>query len=76
MVKVGGPGGGGGHWATDPARSCGRCKAELGRIINRGALCRYTGIPEIHFVMFVITGFRQANLDYPQERPLLLLMFW
>ena len=31
---------GGGTWAPDPARSCGRCKAELGRIINRGAVCR------------------------------------
>ena len=47
LVKVtagvgGGTGGGvSSQWAADPARSCGRCKAELGRIINRGAVCRY-----------------------------------
>ena len=28
-------------WTADPSRSCGRCRAELGRIINRGAVCRY-----------------------------------
>ena len=28
------------------------------------------------FCYIVITGFRQANLDYSQERPVLLLMFW
>ena len=30
-------------WATayqDPARTCGRCRSELGRIMNRGAFCR------------------------------------
>jgi len=27
-------------WTADPSRSCGRCRAELGRIINRGAVCR------------------------------------
>ena len=30
-------------WPTayqDPARSCGRCRSELGRIMNRGAFCR------------------------------------
>ena len=30
-------------WTTayqDPARTCGRCRAELGRIMNRGAFCR------------------------------------
>ena len=32
--------GSGEGWAPDPGRSCGRCKAELGRIINRGAICR------------------------------------
>ena len=39
-VTAGGGGGAGGQWAPDPARSCGRYKAELGRIINRGAICR------------------------------------
>lgn len=24
----------------DPDRSCGRCRTELGRVINRGAYCR------------------------------------
>ncbi|KAJ3627196.1 hypothetical protein Zmor_002562 [Zophobas morio] len=24
----------------DPDRSCGRCRVELGRVINRGAYCR------------------------------------
>ena len=28
-------------WTADPSRSCGRCRTELGRIINRGAVCRY-----------------------------------
>ena len=30
-------------WPTayqDPARTCGRCRSELGRIMNRGAFCR------------------------------------
>ena len=27
-------------WASDPNRSCGRCRSELGRIMNRGAFCR------------------------------------
>lgn len=27
-------------WAPDPARACGRCRAELGRIMNRGAFCK------------------------------------
>ncbi len=28
-------------WAvSDPSRACGRCRAELGRIINRGAFCK------------------------------------
>ena len=42
------PGGTGGVvlsqvWPTayqDPARPCGRCRSELGRIMNRGAFCR------------------------------------
>ena len=42
------PGGTGGVvlsqvWPTayqDPARTCGRCRSELGRIMNRGAFCR------------------------------------
>ena len=30
-------------WPTayqDPSRTCGRCRSELGRIMNRGAFCR------------------------------------
>jgi hypothetical protein len=30
----------GGDAPADPGRACGRCRAELGRIINRGAVCR------------------------------------
>jgi hypothetical protein len=30
----------GGDAPADPGRTCGRCRAELGRIINRGAVCR------------------------------------
>ena len=29
-----------GLWNMDPNRSCGRCRSELGRIMNRGAFCR------------------------------------
>lgn len=29
-----------GDGASDPDRSCGRCRIELGRVINRGAYCR------------------------------------
>ena len=27
-------------WSADPSRACGRCRAELGRIMNRGAFCK------------------------------------
>ena len=27
-------------WAPDPSRACARCRAELGRIMNRGAFCK------------------------------------
>ena len=33
-----------GLWNTDPNRSCGRCRSELGRIMNRGAFCRACNI--------------------------------
>ncbi|XP_071747150.1 uncharacterized protein [Lepeophtheirus salmonis] len=27
-------------WSPDPSRACGRCRSELGRIMNRGAYCK------------------------------------
>ena len=66
MTAGGGGGAGGGvssQWAADPARSCGRCKAELGRIINRGAVCRYRGATGESYERTQGTGVMWYNLE-------------
>ena len=40
MIRRGGPNGGLGGSFSASDRVCGRCRTELGRIINRGAVCR------------------------------------
>jgi hypothetical protein len=43
----------GGDAPADPGRACGRCRAELGRIINRGAVCRSASFFSSHIHQFL-----------------------
>ena len=74
MTAGGGGGAGGGvssQWAADPTRSCGRCKAELGRIINRGAVCRYrgTGVMIMWFSVHSVSVLQGVQCAGVQELP-------
>ncbi len=44
----------GGDAPADPGRACGRCRAELGRIINRGAVCRSASFFSSHNHQFLL----------------------
>ena len=50
-------------WTADPSRSCGRCRAELGRIINRGAVCRSASINNPETKMINLQGLQYPSLQ-------------
>ena len=50
-------------WTADPSRSCGRCRAELGRIINRGAVCRSALINNPATKMINLQGLQYPSLQ-------------
>ena len=67
VVKASHAPGGAAQWAADPARSCGRCKAELGRIINRGAVCRYNSIQIDNILWSGSTGKQLWAFVFPKN---------